>query len=100
MARSLKRELWLVDFNSLIDSKPGQTAKNIAAMFDKIASIKAYDRVMILFDEIDALALDRANGNDLRETGQATAALLKGLDSLTANVMIIATNLFPSWTRP
>ena len=38
------------------------------------------DKVIFLFDEIDALALDRTNSHDLREMGRATSTLLKGLD--------------------
>ena len=48
-----------------------------------------------MFDEIDAIALNRLDTNDLREMGRATSAILKGIDSLNNEVVLIATtNLF------
>ena len=48
-----------------------------------------------MFDEIDALALDRTNQNDLREMGRATSAMLKEFDRMNENVVLVATtNLF------
>lgn len=49
----------------------------------------------MLFDEIDAIALDRTNSNDLREMGRATSTLLKEFDNLDERIVLIATtNLF------
>ncbi|MFR2768230.1 MAG: AAA family ATPase [Thomasclavelia sp.] len=62
----------MVDFSSLVDSKLGQTQKNISTMFKEINNFTFPDKIIILFDEIDALALDRTNSNDLREMGRAT----------------------------
>jgi len=54
----------------------------------------------VLFDEIDALAIDRINSNDLREMGRATSSILKGLDSLNDTVVLIATtNLYKSFDK-
>ena len=51
--------------------------------------------MIFLFDEIDALALDRTNNNDLREMGRATSTLLKCLDSLDKDIILVATtNLY------
>jgi len=95
LARILERELFIVEFETIIDSKLGQTAKNIAALFDEINQISHPHKVVILFDEIDAIAIDRINSNDLREMGRATSAILKGLDSINEKIVIIATtNLF------
>lgn len=55
---------------------------------------------MILFDEIDAIALDRVNSNDLREMGRVTSTILKELDKLNAEVVLIATtNLFEKFDK-
>ena len=55
---------------------------------------------MILFDELDAIAIDRINSNDIREMGRATSAILKGLDGLNDKIVLIATtNLFKSFDR-
>ena len=75
IAKILNRELYIVDFNSVIDSKLGQTAKNIAALFEQMNSISHPDKSVFLFDEIDSIAMDRTNSNDLREMGRATSAV-------------------------
>lgn len=95
VARLLGRELFQVNESALVDSKLGQTQKNIASVFQSIATISNPSKVVILFDELDAIALDRTNSNDLREMGRATTEVLKGLDYLTAEVVLIATtNLY------
>ena len=100
IAKILNRELYIVDFNSVIDSKLGQTAKNIAALFEQMNSISHPDKSVFLFDEIDSIAMDRTNSNDLREMGRATSAVLKGFDSLNEDVVLIATtNLFSSFDK-
>ena len=94
IARIIRRKLYKVSVPALIDSRLGETAKNIITLFDEIAHIGSGG--VVLFDEIDALALDRINVNDVREMGRATSTLLSQLDSLPANSLVIATtNLFP-----
>merc|ERR1711879_479146 len=58
IARILERELFVVDFDSVIDSKLGQTSKNISSLFNEISSVSNPHKVIILFDEIDAIAID------------------------------------------
>ncbi len=100
LARILERELFIIEFESLIDSKLGKTAKNIAALFEEIHQIPHPQKIIILFDEIDAIAVDRINSNDLREMGRATSAILKGLDSLNDKIVLIATtNLFNAFDK-
>ena len=95
VARILSRELYMVDFASIIDSKLGQTQKNITALFAEINSFTHPEKTLILFDEIDSIALDRTNSNDLREMGRATSTILKKLEQLDERVVLIATtNLF------
>lgn len=85
----------MVDFSTVVDSKLGQTQKNLATLFTEINSFPQPDRIIILFDEIDAIALDRTDPNDLREMGRATSAMLKGLDRINENIVLIATtNLY------
>ena len=98
IAEKLGRELFSVDFESVIDSKLGQTSKNIAEIFREINTLQYPDQAIILFDEIDALAMDRMSQNDLREMGRATSSILKGLDELNPNCILIATtNLIDSF---
>lgn len=100
IARILERELFMVDFDLVIDSKLGQTSKNIANLFEEIRNVSHPEKVVVLFDEIDAIAIDRINSNDLREMGRATSSVLKGLDNLNNNVVLIATtNLYKSFDK-
>lgn len=95
VARILSRELYSVDFNSIIDSKMGQTQKNMTEVFSEIKMLPNPDNVVILFDEIDAIAMDRINSRDIREMGRVTSSILKELDNLDARVIFIATtNLY------
>ena len=96
IARILNRDILSVDFEQLIDSRLGETAKNVAALFDEINHLP-FSKVLVMFDEIDALVLDRINQNDLREMGRVTSLFLKELDALNDKVIIIATtNLYPN----
>mgnify|MGYP002625224865 CR=1 FL=1 len=100
MARILDRDLYVVDFELIIDSKLGQTSKNIAEMFKQINDFSHPEKLIILFDEIDSIAMDRTNSNDLREMGRATSAILKGFDNLNNQIVLIATtNLYDSFDK-
>lgn len=71
----------------------------MSLLFDEISRLP-YGRVVVLFDEIDALVLDRVNKNDLREMGRVTSIFLKELDRLNDNIPIIATtNLIDSFDK-
>lgn len=103
IARLLGRTLFYVDFENLIDSKLGQTNKNIATVFNEINMLPHPDKSVILFDEIDVIALDRINANDVREMGRVTSTILRELDRLTdlnKEIVIIATtNLFSNFDK-
>ncbi len=95
LARILNREIFMVDFSAVIDSKLGQTQKNLSMLFKEINNFVQPNKVIVMFDEIDALALDRTNQNDLREMGRATSAMLKEFDRMNENVVLVATtNLY------
>lgn len=95
LARILERDIYMVNFASIIDSKLGQTQKNLSELFREINGFIHPEKVIVLFDELDAIALDRTNSNDLREMGRATSALLKGFDYLDERVVLVATtNLY------
>ncbi|WP_338128147.1 ATP-binding protein [Dialister micraerophilus] len=100
IARILNRELFVVNFDFIIDSKLGQTGKNISKLFDEINNLVSPEKVVILFDEIDALALDRIDSKDIREMGRATTSVLKGLEELNKNILLIATtNLYDHFDK-
>lgn len=95
VARILNRDLFVVNFSMIIDSKLGQTGKNIIQLFNEINNIKFPEKVVILFDEIDAIALDRNDTRDIREMGRAMTSLLKSLEELNEKILLIATtNLY------
>lgn len=99
IARLLDRDLLAVNLEQLIDSRLGETAKNVVSLFDEINHL-VYGKVVVLIDEIDSLVLDRVNKNDLREMGRVTSTFLKGLDGLNENIPIIATtNLFENFDK-
>lgn len=95
LARIIDREIYMVDFAAIVDSKLGQTQKNMSELFKEINGFVHPEKVIILFDEIDAVALDRTNANDLREMGRATSSLLKNLDRMDERIVLVATtNLY------
>ena len=91
LAFSLGRSLYSVNFSQLIDSRMGQTAKNIEELFKKIGNLATPDSCLFLFDEIDGIALTRTDNHDIREMGRATSAFIRGMDSLGSNVIVFAT---------
>ena len=55
---------------------------------------------MLFRSEIDAIALDRTNTNDLREMGRATSSMLKGMDYMDERVVLVATtNLYEHFDK-
>lgn len=99
IARLLNRDILYVSSELLIDSRLGETAKNVSLLFDEINHL-SYGKAIVLFDEVDSLVLDRINRNDLREMGRVTSVFLKGLDCLNENITIIATtNLFENFDK-
>ena len=87
----LNRKLYSVNFSQLIDSRLGQTAKNIENLFAEISNSSYPETRIYLFDEIDGLALTRTDDNDIREMGRATTAFIRGMDRLHPGVIIFAT---------
>ena len=94
IARLTDRDILSVNLEQLIDSRLGETSKNILRLFDEINHLM-YNRVIIVFDELDALVLSRTSNNDLREMGRVTSTFLRELDALSDQIVIIATtNMF------
>lgn len=99
LARLLNKELYIVRTDKLIDSKLGQTGKNVSILFEEIDKIAnfAKNNIIVLFDEIDVIALERINQNDVREMGRVTSIILNKLDSFSESnpdvIIIASTNL-------
>lgn len=92
VARLLDRHLYMVEFSELVDSKLGETAKNMVKIFNDINKMPYPNTAVILFDELDVIAMDRVNDRDVREMGRATSTLLKELDRLNDEIVLIATS--------
>jgi len=100
IGRILNREVYEVNFDSLIDYKLGETSKRISKMFEEIYDVKNPSKTIFLFDELDAIAINRINSNDLREMGRATSSFIRGLDRINNDTVIIATtNLFDDFDK-
>lgn len=100
VARLLKKDLYSIDFSKIIDSKMGETSKNIVRVFDELNSSSVAKNSIILFDEIDIIAMDRVNASDIREMGRVTSIILRELDRLSEEVIIIATtNLYSQFDK-
>ena len=96
VARLLQRDLLSVRMEELIDSRLGQTQKNIVSLFDEIQHLHSQN-VVILFDEIDSLVMNRLCTNDLKEMGRVTSTFLKELENLSERILLICTtNLLDS----
>ncbi len=91
IANAVERKLLSISFTSLIDSRLGETPKNIERMFSAINNVYDVKKYIFLFDEIDVIALDRINKNDVREMGRATSLFIKSLDRLNPEAIVIAT---------
>lgn len=99
IARLLGRDILSVDFEILVDSRLGETAKNVSRLFDEISRVQ-HNKAIVVFDEIDSLVLDRINNNDMREMGRVTSVFLRNLDELNGDTVIIATtNLFKKFDK-
>ncbi len=95
LARLLSRRLYAINFAQIIDSKMGQTAKNLESIFRELKNLSCPEAYLFLIDEIDAIALDRTNEQDIREMGRVTSAFLKELDDMNPRVILVATtNLY------
>lgn len=95
----LERDILTVHLEQLIDSRLGETSKNITRLFDEINHLM-YSKVIVIFDELDALVLNRNNENDLREMSRVTSTFLRELDTLGNQIIVIATtNLFESFDK-
>ena len=99
IARLLERDILSVHLEQLIDSRLGETSKNVTRLFDEMNHLM-YGKVIVIFDELDALVLNRSSANDLREMSRVTSTFLRELDTLSDQIVVIATtNLFEGFDK-
>lgn len=92
VAHEVSAKFMYIKASSLVDSLVGQTAKNIDKTFGEIRGlVKRGGRVVVFFDEIDALCRKRSTSDKVSE--DAVPALLQqmdGLDTDNSNISILA----------
>ncbi len=86
MAYELSRPLAIVRLDSLVSSFLGETAANLRKIFDFIAKHK----LVVLFDEFDALGKERDDGSEHGELRRVVNAVLQMMDSYDGKSIIVA----------
>ena len=77
LARELDMPFYLVRFDKLFTKYMGETASKLRILFDGIRSTKG----VFLFDEVDAVATERAHGDDVGEARRVVNSHPDMLDS-------------------
>ena len=94
LAERLDAHFFTINCVQLIDSKLGETPKNIVKVFETISH--AEKPILFFFDEVDSIINNRTNSKDLEEMARVVTAFMRGLDLTEDNpnaVVVCATNL-------
>ncbi|MFA1014832.1 ATP-binding protein [Dubosiella newyorkensis] len=91
LGRILNRPVYSVSVETLIDSKLGQTSKNISKLFKEINQLVKIEPSIVLIDEIDSFVSNRMDQQDVREMSRVTSTILKQFDQLDYRATIIGT---------
>lgn len=86
MASELTLPLAIVRIDTVVSSYLGETAANLRKVFDFISAIP----MVVLFDEFDALAKDRADSVEHGELKRVVNAFLQLLDAYNGKSLLIA----------
>jgi len=87
LAGELQYPLFSVMLHGLITKFMGETAQKLKLVFDAIKTTRG----VYLFDEIDALAAARGDGNDVGEARRVLNSFLQFLDEDTGPSIVVAT---------
>lgn len=87
LAGELQFPLFSVLLHGLITKYMGETAQKLKLVFDAIKTTRG----VYLFDEIDALAAARGDGNDVGEARRVLNSFLQFLDEDTGPSIVVAT---------
>lgn len=89
LAGELRTPLFLIRLDGLITKFMGETAAKLRIVFDAIAETRG----VYFFDEVDALAGERARPNDVGEIRRVLNSFLQFLEQdLTESMLVAATN--------
>jgi len=86
LASELSLLLAVVRVDSVVSSYLGETAANLRKVFDYINTIP----LVVLFDEFDALAKERADGAEHGELKRVVNAVLQMLDAYEGRSLLVA----------
>lgn len=86
MAKTLNLRLFVIRFDNLISSYLGETGSNIRKVFDFIMS----NRCALFIDELDAIAKQRDDRNELGELKRVVITLLQNLDISAGKSLLLA----------
>jgi SpoVK/Ycf46/Vps4 family AAA+-type ATPase len=85
------RDFAVVNLATVVSSLLGDTARNLAAIFNVAAS----EPLVLLFDEFDAIAKERAEQSDHGELKRVVTAFLQLLERFRGPSVLIATTNHP-----
>lgn len=90
LAQALHLQFGILRLSSVISSLLGDTASNIQSVFDTATNTP----MVLLLDEVDAIAKNRDDPNDIGEVNRVVNGLLQALDcfTLNASILIAASN--------
>jgi len=90
LADRLQKKLFIVNLSSIVSSRLGETAKNLATLFKSVE----HKRAILFFDEFDSLGSMRDyDNNDTSEMKRVVNTILQLIDSFpTDSILIGATN--------
>ncbi|NOQ71194.1 MAG: AAA family ATPase [Crocinitomix sp.] len=90
LATRLKKKIFIVNLSTIVSSRLGETAKNLAALFKNVEHKKA----VLFFDEFDSLGSMRDyDNNDTSEMKRVVNTILQLIDAFpNDSILIGATN--------
>jgi len=91
LASELRLPLFLIRLDGLITKFMGETAAKLRLIFDALSETRG----VYLFDEVDALAGERASGNDVGEIRRVLNSFLQFLELDTSESLTVAATNHP-----
>lgn len=91
LAGELRLPLFSIRLDSLITKMMGETAAKLRLIFDALAETRG----VYLFDEVDALAGERAQGNDVGEIRRVLNSFLQFLEQDPSDSLVVAASNHP-----
>jgi SpoVK/Ycf46/Vps4 family AAA+-type ATPase len=91
LAGELRLPLFTIRLDGLITKLMGETAAKLRLIFDSLSETRG----VYLFDEVDALAGERAHGNDVGEIRRVLNSFLQFLDQEGSPSLLVAASNHP-----